>query len=395
MNESMAGVHVDCIDLSVVMPCLNEADTVAICVRKAITALRDLNVRGEVIVADNGSSDGSQHLAEAEGARIVPVAERGYGAALMGGIAAARGCFVIMGDADDSYDFTKLGEFYERLKAGADLVQGCRLPRGGGTILPGAMPWLHRWLGNPMLTKLVQTMFRTQLDDVYCGLRGFRRDWQQALQQRCTGMEFATEMIVKSSLFGGRVEQVPITLHPDGRIAHRSHLRTFRDGWRTLRFFLLLCPRWTFMIPGAALAVLGIVLCGLALPRARVWGVTFDVHTLLVGVLSMLVAAQMIWCGVVAQTVAIAAGILPPHPRVQGFLRMMSLERMLLLSAAMALAGVALIGATAWGWAASGFGPLEYAKTMRVVIPGVGLIALAFQCAASSFLLSVLRMARL
>lgn len=313
----------------------------------------------------------------------------------MGGIQAARGRYVIMGDADDSYDFTKIGLFYEKLAAGADLVQGCRLPRGGGQILPGAMPILHRWLGNPLLTFLVRTMFRTPIDDVYCGLRGFKRDWQQSLKQRCTGMEFATEMIIKSTLFGGRIEQVPITLHPDGRIAHPPHLRTFRDGWRTLRFFLLLSPRWTFLIPGCIVGLTGFVLCLLALPQVRVGGIAFDVHTLLVGVLSILVASQMLWCALLAKTFAITEGILPSNARLQWFAKHVSLERLLLLSILMGIVGVGLIGAITVEWAMKGFGELEYARTLRLVIPGFGLIALAFQFAASSFLLSVLRMARI
>ena len=223
------------IELSVVMPCLNEADTVASCVRKAISTLKAMGIAFEVIVADNGSSDGSQALATAAGARVVDIPERGYGAALMGGIRHARGTYVVMGDADDSYDFSTLPQFYEKLKAGMDLVQGCRLPRGGGKVLPGAMPFLHRWLGNPVLSSLVRTMFRTSVHDVYCGMRGFRRDWQASLDQRCTGMEFATEMIIKSTLFGGAMDQVPITLHPDGRINQRSHLRTFNSSRHSTR----------------------------------------------------------------------------------------------------------------------------------------------------------------
>ncbi|XZE34511.1 glycosyltransferase family 2 protein [Pirellulaceae bacterium SH501] len=389
------------LELSVVMPCLNEADTVATCVQKALATMRKHGIQGEVIVADNGSSDGSVDLAIREGARVVNIERRGYGAALMGGIAAARGRFVLMGDADDSYDFTTLPMFYEKLLAGADLVQGCRLPSGGGTVMPGAMPPLHRWLGNPLLTKLVQWMFKTKIQDVYCGLRAFRKTWQEELEQRCTGMEFATEMIIKSALFGGRVEQVPVTLHPDGRIHQRSHLRTFRDGWRTLRFFLLLCPRWTFFIPGFAVGLAGFLLGALALPQTKWMGIALDVHTLLVGVLAILVGSQWIWCGVLAKTFAISEGILPSHHASHSSTRKndsgeaSQLERLLLIAAAMATLGFALVGGTAWDWYRSDFGPLEYATTMRRVIPGVGLIAMAAQFAASSFLLSVLRLSRL
>jgi glycosyltransferase involved in cell wall biosynthesis len=382
------------VELSVVIPCLNEADTVAVCVAKARSAMERLGIPGEVIVADNGSSDGSRRLAANAGARVVDVAERGYGSALMKGIEEARGRFVLMGDADDSYDFTQIEPFYRRLVEGKDLVQGCRLPSGGGTVLPGAMPPLHRWLGNPALSFLVRTMFRTPIHDVYCGMRGFRKDWQQSLDQQCTGMEFATEMIVKATLFGGRIGEVPITLHPDGRVNSRSHLRTFRDGWRTLRFFLLLSPRWTFLLPGGLLAMIGLALCLLALPRFMIGGAALDVHTLLIGTLSILVASQWVWCAVLAKTFAISEGILPENRWVATFNRVLPLERLLVASCAMIGIGVACIGWVAWSWAQSGFGPLEYARTLRWVIPGAGLIALGVQCVASSFLMSVLRMAR-
>ena len=385
----------DQLELSIVIPCLNESDTVAVVVAKAVRALRELRVEGEVIVADNGSTDGSQTLARQAGAKVIQVPEKGYGAALMGGIFQARGRFVIMGDADDSYDFTKIQPFYQKLLDGADLVQGCRLPSGGGQVMAGAMPPLHRWLGNPALSFLVRTMFRTPIHDVYCGMRGFRKAWQQSLDQRCTGMEFATEMIIKTTLFRGIISEVPITLHPDGRVHSRSHLRTFRDGWRTLRFFMLLSPRWTFLIPGAILAFIGLLLCAMAIPQWSVGTAALDVHTLLVGTLSILVASQMGWCAVLAKTFAITEGILPHDRLLERFSRIMNLERLLVMSLAMVGVGVALIGAVATGWAVGGFGALEYARTMRMVIPGAGLVALGSQFAASSFLMSVLRMARL
>ena len=387
--------HPPAMELSVVIPCLNEADTVACCVAKAKAAIERLGISGEVIVADNGSTDGSQLLAQEAGARVVHVLEKGYGSALMGGIAAARGRFVLMGDADDSYDFTRIGDFYQQLLEGKDLVQGCRLPSGGGQVMPGAMPPLHRWIGNPTLSFLVRTMFRTPIHDVYCGMRGFRKDWQQRLDQRCTGMDFATEMIIKGTLFGGRIGEVPITLHPDGRVHSRSHLRTFRDGWRTLRFFMLLSPRWTFLVPGGLLALIGLALCMLALPQFMIAGAALDVHTLLIGTLSILVASQWVWCAVLAKTFAISEGVLPEDRWVSAFNRYFPLEKLLVASCLMIGTGVACIGGIAWTWAESGFGPLEYARTLRWVIPGAGLIALGVQCVASSFLMSVLRMARL
>jgi hypothetical protein len=256
------------------------------------------------------------------------------------------------------------------------------------------MPPLHRWLGNPALSFLVRTMFRTPIHDVYCGMRGFRKQWQQSLDQRCTGMEFATEMIIKGTLFGGKIGEVPITLHPDGRVNSRSHLRTFRDGWRTLRFFLLLSPRWTFLLPGALLAIFGLFLCLLAFPQFMIAGAALDVHTLLVGTLSILVASQWVWCAMLAKTFAISEGILPENRWVSLFNRILPLEKLLLASCTMIGSGIACIGWIAWTWAESGFGPLDYSRTMRWVIPGSGLIALGVQCIASSFLMSVLRMAR-
>jgi glycosyltransferase involved in cell wall biosynthesis len=383
------------LELSVVMPCLNESDTVAACVTKAVETLEKMGITYEVIVADNGSTDHSRELAEQHGARVLNVSKRGYGAALMGGIRAARGRYVIMGDADASYDFGAIPQFYERLAAGIELVQGCRLPRGGGTVSRGAMPFLHRWFGNPALSMLVRTMFRTPVHDVYCGMRGFSRAWQATLDQRCTGMEFATEMIIKASLFEGAVDQVPITLHPDGRILHRSHLRTFRDGWRTLRFFMLLSPRWTFLFPGMTLGVVGAVLMLLAWPQWSISGVTFGLHTLLIGTLAILVASQLIWCAVLAKTFAITEGLIPKSARWESVSKWMTLERLLAFSGGLALAGGAIIAGLATQWASTGFGPLHYATSMRWVIPAVGMIAVAAQCAASSFLLSVLRMARL
>ena len=244
------------VEVSVVMPCLNEADTLDRCIERAQRALQEHGIRGEIIVADNGSTDGSQEIARRMGARVVDVQPKGYGNALRGGIAAARGTFVIMGDADESYDFLELPKFVDTLRQGYDLAQGCRLPSGGGTVRPGAMPRLHRWWGNPMFSAMVRTMFWAPVHDVYCGLRGFRKDLFDRLDLRSSGMEFATEMVIKSSLRNARIAEIPITLHPDGRKAHAPHLKTFRDGWRTLRFFLMYSPRWLFLYPGVLLVLL-------------------------------------------------------------------------------------------------------------------------------------------
>ena len=266
----MSGGTLPALELSVVMPCLNEAETLAGCIEAARQALHEHKIVGEIIVADNGSTDGSQRIAARLGACVVEVGEQGYGSALMAGIAAARGRFVIMGDADGSYDFLEIPKFVDKLRAGFDLIQGCRLPSGGGTVLPHAMPFLHRWWGNPMLSRVARWWFRTPIHDVYCGLRGFSKELYERLGQRCTGMEFAVEMIVKSQLYGAHITELPVTLHPDGRTSHAPHLRTFRDGWRTLRFFLMYSPRWLFLVPGAVLVGLGVLGYGLALP-----GVTF------------------------------------------------------------------------------------------------------------------------
>ena len=251
-------------------------------------------VAGEVIVADNGSTDGSQQLAESRGARVVPVAEKGYGSALMGGIRAARAPLVIMGDADDSYDFSRLTPFLLKLREGNDLVQGCRLPSGGGTVKAGAMPLTHRWLGNPFFSLLARRWFGAPIHDIYCGLRGFTKPLFLSLDQRCTGMEFATEMIIKASLTGASIAEVPITLHPDGRKTRAPHLKTFRDGWRTLRFFLVSSPRWLFLLPGLVLIVLGMLGYAIALPGLTVVGLTFDAHTLLFASLALLCGFQSV-----------------------------------------------------------------------------------------------------
>jgi hypothetical protein len=384
----------DAVEVSVVMPCLNEADTVAICVEKALRSLADADIRGEVLVADNGSNDGSQALARAAGATVVPVGERGYGAALMGGIAAARGRFVIMGDADDSYDFLELPRFVAKLREGNDLVQGCRLPSGGGRVLPGAMPPLHYWLGNPLFSMLARSWFASPVRDVYCGLRGFRRDFQTSLGQRCTGMEFATEMVLKSALAKGVIAEVPITLHPDGRKSHPPHLQTFRDGWRTLRLLLLYSPRSLFLTPGLVLITLGIAGYALALPGVQIGRVTFDAHTLLFASLALIVGLQSALFFLVTKAYAISEGLLPPDPKLRRFLDLVQLETGLVVGLLACVVGSGLLLTAVNEWRLTGFGRLDYAHTMRWVIPGATLVALGVQAAMSSFLVSLLAMQR-
>lgn len=376
--------------LSIVMPCLNEADTLAACIRKAFLGIEKSGVEGEVIVADNGSTDGSIEIAESIGARVVRVPEKGYGSALMGGIAEAKGGFVIMGDADDSYDFLEVPKFVEKLQSGVDLVQGCRLPSGGGTVKPGAMPFLHRWWGNPMFSFLVRLWFGAPIHDVYCGLRGFRKDFQETLEQRCTGMEFATEMIIKSSLRGAKIAEVPITLHPDGRKAHAPHLKTFRDGWRTLRFFLMCSPKWLFFLPGVLLLLSGLFLGAIALQNVKIGPATFDAHTLLFASLSFILGYQAVVFAIMTKAFAVSEGILPKDVRLLRFFSIATLERGLIFGAVGMILGLSMLGYAVLYWSEVGFGVLNYSKTMRWVIPGATLTALGFQTVLFSFFISMM-----
>jgi glycosyltransferase involved in cell wall biosynthesis len=382
------------LELSIVIPCLNEADTLATCIEKAQRAMKEHGITGEIVVADNGSTDGSQEIGARLGARVVPVEAKGYGNALMGGIAAAQGKFVIMGDADDSYDFLEVPKFVDKLREGFDLVQGCRLPAGGGTVKPGAMPFSHRWLGNPMFSAMARRWFGAPIHDVYCGLRGFTKAHYESLNQRCTGMEFATEMIIKSSLYKVKISEVPITLHPDGRKAHAPHLKTFRDGWRTLRFFLMYSPRWLFVVPGVLLTLLGLVGYGLAMPGVTLRGAKFDAHTLLFASLFILCGYQSILFAVFTKTFAMREGLMPEDKRFMRFFEVIDLERGLLIAGAALVIGIGLLAGAVDQWFSAGFGPLDYSRTMRWVIPGSTLTALGVQTLFSSFFVSILGMGR-
>ena len=381
-------------EVSVVMPCLNEADTVATCVGKALRALEEAGIDGEVIVADNGSTDGSQAIARALGARVVDVKAKGYGNALMGGIAAARGEYVVMGDADDSYNFLELPKFVAKLREGFDLVQGCRLPRGGGRIEPGAMPFLHRWLGNPAFSLLIRWWFHAPISDVYCGMRGFSRTWYESLNQRCTGMEFATEMVIKSARHVGRIAEVPITLHRDGRTSHPPHLKTFRDGWRTLRFFLMYCPKWLFLEPGKWLMAAGAVALLLGMLRVNVGGVNFGLNTMLFGSLAVLCGTQAVLFAIGTKVFGIQAALMPPDPRIDGFFRRFTLERGAVLSIGVLLVGVCMLGVAVNQWRQAGFGNLGYENTPRWVVTGATLAAWGFQTLLGSFFISILGLPR-
>jgi hypothetical protein len=382
------------VEISVVMPCLDEADTLRACIAKAQEGLAAAGAAGEIIVADNGSTDGSIEIACEMGATVVRVAERGYGSALMGGIAQARGRYVLMGDADDSYDFREIPRFLGKLRDGHELVQGCRLPSGGGVIADGAMPFWHRFLGNPALTLLARTWFDTPIHDVYCGMRGFTRELPQRLDLRCTGMEYATEMIIKASLAGARTAEIPITLHPDGRRSHAPHLRTLRDGWRTLRLFLLYSPTWLFLVPGGLLVLAGLAGYALALPGVTIGGARLDAHTLMVASLLVICGYQSALFAVFTRTFAVSEGLLPPTPGVRRLFTGFDLEKGLLGGGGMLAGGLVLIAVAAYAWRAAGYGPLDYSRTMRLVIPGVSLAVIGFQTLLASFFLSVLALRR-
>jgi glycosyltransferase involved in cell wall biosynthesis len=379
-------------ELSVVMPCLDEAETLGVCIEKAWSAIEELGIDAEIVVADNGSTDASRQIAIAGGARVVTVNAPGYGNALMGGIAASRGRLIVMGDADDSYDFLELPRFVRKLQEGHDLVQGCRLKRGGGQIRPGAMPRLHRW-GNPVLSWLLRTWFKAPVSDVYCGLRGFTREHYDSLDLRCTGMEFATEMIIKSSLRPARIAEVPITLHPDGR-SRKPHLRTFRDGWRTLRLYLLYCPRWLFMVPGVAMLCFGVLAYAVALPSFRIFGVGFAAHTLLFGSLALICGYQAIAFAVFTRAFGAMEGLLPTNVHLKRLEDGFTIERGLVIAALTISAGVLLLLLALNEWRVHDFGDLNYTTTMRLVVPGMTLTVLGFQTMLSSFFLSVLSLGR-
>ena len=374
-------------ELTILMPCLNEAATVGRCVAKARDFLERAGIDGEVLIADNGSDDGSRMLAERAGARVIEVAERGYGAALAGGIAAARGRSIIMGDADDSYDFGAIGPFIAELRAGADLVVGNRF---AGGIEPGAMPWSHRWLGNPVLTRIGRIFFHTPVKDMHCGLRAFRKEAFQRMQLRAAGMEFASEMVIKASLKGMRVTEVPVVLHPDGR-SRPPHLRTWRDGWRHLRFMLLFSPRWLFLYPGLALFAIGLFLSALLIAGPlRIGEIRLDIHTLLIAGFLCLLGYQLVLFAVFTKIFAIREGFHPPHPTLERLFHHVTLEVGLAAGVLMVLGGGIALVAAVTSWQAVGFGNLDPSLTMREVIPAVVLLALGTQTVFASFFISIL-----
>lgn len=378
-------------ELTVLMPCLNEAETLGTCIRKARAAMDRLSVDGEVLVADNGSTDGSQKIAEDLGARVVAVRAKGYGNALRGGIRAARGKYVIMADADDSYDFGGIGPFLEKLRAGSDLVMGCRMPAGGGTIAPGAMPWKHRWIGNPVLTFIGRLLFKCPSHDFHCGMRGLSREAFDRLDLRTTGMEFASEMVVKASLLGLRISEVPTTLNKDGR-SRPPHLRSWRDGWRHLRFLLLFSPRWLLLYPGITFAVLGgAVFLQLWLGGPiHVGRVNFGVHTMEIAGLVLATGWQMILFACFVRIYAHTQKFLPANRALKSAFSIFNMERGLLAGAVVLLFGIALLAASALGWARTGFGDLDAATSIRDVIAGRTFASLGIQILLFSLVFSYL-----
>jgi len=379
------------LELSIVMPCLNEAETLSICIQKAQQSLLKHDVKGEILVADNGSTDGSQEIARKMGARLIEVPDKGYGSALRGGVAAARGEYIIMGDADDSYNFSELSPFIQKLREGYDLVMGNRFE---GTIKPGAMPALHKYVGNPVLTGIGRLLFSSQTGDFHCGLRAFRKDALEKLNLRTTGMEFASEMVVKATLHRMRVAEVPITLYPDGR-SRPPHLRSWHDGWRHLRFMFLYSPRWLFLYPGLMLMIIGAMISVWLLPGPKTIGtVTFDVNTLLYGGLAIIIGFEAINFAVFTKVFAISEGLLPEDPRLNKVFHFIKLETGLIVGIVLVLAG--LIGSiyVLDIWKTRSFGPLEYSYTLRVVIPAGISLTLGSQTILSSFFLSILGLKR-
>jgi glycosyltransferase involved in cell wall biosynthesis len=377
------------VEVSVVMPCLNEAKSLALCVDKALAAFHNAGLNGEVVVADNGSTDGSGEIAEAHGARVVRVAERGYGAALKAGIAASRGTYIIMGDADDSYDFSQAPQFVEKLRHSFDLVMGNRF---AGSIEPGAMPPLHKYFGNPGLSWLVNVLFDAGVGDSYCGMRGFTRALYDRLDLRSSGMEFALEFVIKATQIGARISEIPITLWPDKR-GRPPHLRSFRDGWRSLRFMLLYAPNWLFLVPGGLLVAFGLALVFWLLPGPRpvTSRVTLDLHTMIFGVIFTLLGAQILSIGAFAKVFSYSARFDRGTISLKRFLKRITLETGLFVGGTTFLAGFTGCAWITWRWAASGFGPLY---EIRQVLFWSMWLFLGIQIIFASFFLSMLGISR-
>jgi glycosyltransferase involved in cell wall biosynthesis len=380
----------DSVELTILMPCLNEAETLARCIEKAKLGIQKSGVHGEILIADNGSTDGSIEIAEKSGARIVRVQEKGYGSALRGGIEAASGKWIIMGDADDSYDFSEITGFVEKFQKGFELVMGCRLPIGGGTISPGAMPWKNRWIGNPALSFVGRLFFKCPAHDFHCGLRGFTKAAFEKMDLKTTGMEFASEMVIKSTFKKLKIAEVPVTLHKDGR-SRPPHLKPWRDGWRHLRFMLLFSPQWLFLAPGIFLSAAGIFFAAaLSLENIKIGGVAFDVGTLVIACMTVIIGFQLVAFAFFTKVFAIAEGLLPDDPKFSRAFRYFNLEKGILFGLVILLAGIILSVRAVWIWKQSGFGELSPEENLRRLIPAATLIVLGVQTIFSSFFMSAL-----
>ena len=380
--------HTNNIELSVVMPCLNEAETIEVCIKKALQWMDANSVVGEVVIGDNGSTDGSQKMAEDMGARVIAVPRKGYGSALMGAIEAAKGKYVIMADSDDSYDFSNLSPFINELRNGKDLVMGNRFLGG---IEDGAMPFLHRYLGNPVLSFIGRLFFKCPVSDFHCGLRGFRQDIVNVLDLRTTGMEFASEMVVKATIFKLNISEVPTTLSKDGR-SRPPHLRTWRDGWRHLRFLLIYSPRWLFLYPGIFLMLIGVAMSLLIVrgPIGIFNHIYFDTNTLLYAGACIIVGYQAVSFGIFTRVYAIQVGFLPAKESLSKANEFVTLELGLIIGIIVFLSGMGGTFYSLYVWGESNFGQLEYSRMLRIVIPSVVAIILGLQTIFSSFFLSVL-----
>jgi glycosyltransferase involved in cell wall biosynthesis len=375
------------VELTIVMPCLNEAETLEKCIVKARAYLERSGINGEVVIGDNGSTDGSQEIARKAGARVVDVPRRGYGAAIMGAVEAAKGTYVIMGDSDDSYDFSNLDKFVEKLREGYDLVMGNRF-KGG--IQPGAMPFLHKYLGNPVLSFIGRLFFKSDIGDFHCGLRGFRQDLVSRLGLQTTGMEFASELVVKSTLFKVKIAEVPTTLAPDGR-SRPPHLRTWRDGWRHLRFLLIYSPRWLFIYPGILLVALGLMFGGVIIHGPVTIGSSkLDTNTLLYAGTAVVIGFQALVFGLLTRVYGMVGGFLPPRPSLQKLAEQGALERGLVAGLLVFVAGIALGIFALLRWKGAHFGLLVYPDILRIVIPSAVAIIVGLQIVLGAFFLSVL-----
>jgi len=379
------------VELTILMPCLNEAETLARCIEKAKLGLQRSGVRGEIVIADNGSTDGSQAIAEKAGVRLVPVKAKGYGSALTGGVQAAAGEWIIMGDADDSYDFSDVTGFVKKFQTGFELVMGCRLPVGGGRILPGAMPWKNRWIGNPVLSFIGRLFFKCPAHDFHAGLRGFTKTAFEKMDLQTTGMEFASEMVIKATLKRLKITEVPITLHQDGR-SRPPHLKPWRDGWRHLRFMLLFSPRWLFLMPGLLLTALGFVFAAaLSLRDIKIGEVVLNVGTLVVAWMTVIVGFQLVAFAFFTKVFAIAEGLLPDDPKLSRIFKVFTLEKGIVLGLLVLLGGVMLLVRSVWIWKQADYGMLPSMEdNLRRLVPATTLVVLGIQGIFSSFFLSAL-----